>query len=43
VLGKRWSGDEAAAAGIVSRSIPGEELLRVALVEAAQLAKLGGQ
>jgi enoyl-CoA hydratase/carnithine racemase len=41
VLGKRWSGDEAAAVGIVSKSVPGDQLLEVALKEAAQQAKLG--
>ena len=41
LLGKRWSGDEAAAAGIVARSVPGEQLLAEALKEAAQQAKLG--
>ena len=41
VLGKRWSGDEAAAAGIVSKSVPGEQLLDVALKEAENLAQLG--
>jgi enoyl-CoA hydratase/carnithine racemase len=41
VLGKRWSGDEAAAAGIVNRSVPGDQLLQVALNEAAGHARLG--
>merc|ERR1719160_1425092 len=40
VLGKRWNGDEAQAAGIISKSVPGDQLLPLALKEAAELAKL---
>ena len=41
VLGKRWTGDEAEKAGIVSKSIPGQQLLDEALKVATQLAQLG--
>ena len=41
VLGKRWSGDEAEKAGIVSKSLPGAELLPEALKTATELAQLG--
>ena len=41
VLGRRWSGDDAAQAGVVSQSVPGALLLEAALKEATQLSKLG--
>eukprot|EP00747_Dinoflagellata_sp_TGD_P179296 gnl/TRDRNA2_/TRDRNA2_29896_c0_seq2.p1 gnl/TRDRNA2_/TRDRNA2_29896_c0~~gnl/TRDRNA2_/TRDRNA2_29896_c0_seq2.p1 ORF type:complete len:313 (-),score=62.99 gnl/TRDRNA2_/TRDRNA2_29896_c0_seq2:35-973(-) len=41
LLGKRWAGEEAAAAGVVHKAVPGKELLSAALKEATMHAALG--